>query len=143
MSIEMAGLLRPGHVAYMAHPVSGDVPGNLARALRWLRYLSAEVGGTAFIAPWIAALMSGEDDSDPEVRARGLAHDVTVVKRCDCLVLVGGRVSQGMAMERDAMITTGGKVLDLTHLGEEPPRKVPLAVPYPDWDLSELGKERG
>jgi hypothetical protein len=109
-------------IAYVAHPVSGDVTANLARALRWLAWLTRTEPNTTFIAPWIAAIMSGEDDSDPVVRARGLAHDVIVVKRCDAIVLCGGRVSQGMAMERDAMMAIRGRVIDMTHLGEEPPQ---------------------
>jgi hypothetical protein len=116
-------LLRSG-VAYVAHPVAGDVTANLARALRWVAWLSKQREDIAIIAPWIANIMSGEDDNDPAARARGLAHDVTVVKRCDCLILCGGRVSSGMAMERDAMLTVGGLVVDLTHLGDEPPSRV-------------------
>lgn len=111
-------------VAYVAHPVAGDVSANLARALRWLAWLSKECPDVAVVAPWIANIMSGEDDNDPVVRARGLAHDVTVVKRCDCLILCGGRVSSGMAMERDAMVAIGGLVVDLTSLGNEPPSRV-------------------
>jgi hypothetical protein len=105
----------------MAHPVAGDVTANLARALRWLAWLSKREPDVTIIAPWIAAIMSGEDDSDPAARARGLAHDVIVVKRCDVLILVGGRVSSGMAIERDAMIAKGGHVIDMTDLGDEPP----------------------
>ena len=108
-------------VIYMAHPVAGDVPANLARALRWLRWLTATNPDATYIAPWIAAIISGEDDDDPAARARGLAHDVVTVKRCDGLVLVGGRVSSGMAIERDAMLAHGGRVIDLTYIGDEPP----------------------
>ncbi|MBA2718917.1 MAG: hypothetical protein H0U52_06720 [Chloroflexi bacterium] len=108
-------------IAYMAHPVSGDVAANLARALRWLHYLSATDPETAYVDPWIAALMAGADDDDPAQRARGLAHDVAMVKRCDAIVLVGGRVSSGMAIEHNAALTVGISVIDLTALGEEPP----------------------
>lgn len=110
-------------VYYVAHPVAGDVSGNIARALRWLRWLTARTPDVTFIAPWIPMLLSGEDDSDPVARARGLEHDVNVVKRCDGLVLVGGRVSSGMALERDAMIAAQGpgSIIDYTRLGAEPP----------------------
>lgn len=60
-------------------------------------------------------------DSDPAARARGLEHDCNVVKRCDGLVLVGGRMSSGMAIERGAAESHGRDVVDLTHLGDEPP----------------------
>lgn len=133
--LNLADLRRPGHVVYVAHPVAGDVQANLQRALRWLAYLSKRLPHSAVIAPWIANIMSGEDDGDPVQRARGLAHDVTVVKRCDVLVLVGGRISSGMAMERDAMIVAGGKVFDLTAMGDEPPVEGPFDdKPHPHTD---------
>jgi hypothetical protein len=108
-------------IHYVAHPVAGDVPANLARALRWLKWLADRDHDTTYIAPWIAAIMSGEDDSDPYARTRGLRHDCNVVRRCDAIVLVGGRVSSGMAIERSTAITMGIDVIDLTDLGDEPP----------------------
>ena len=107
-------------VWYMAHPVSGDVPANLARALRWLRWLSITRPEATYIAPWIPAVMVG-DDSDPVQRAKGLADDIAVVKRCDGIVLVGGRISTGMAIEQGAALVANLPILDLTHLGDEPP----------------------
>jgi hypothetical protein len=108
-------------VAYVAHPVAGDVTANLARALRWLKWLSSGCPSVAFVAPWIANIMSGEDDSDPAARARGLEHDVAIVKRCDWIVLVGGRISNGMNVEKVVAQDWGLWVADLTHLGDEPP----------------------
>lgn len=108
---------------YVAHPVAGDVPANIARALRWLKWLSDGDPSTTYIAPWIAALMAGDDDSDPAARARGLEHDCRVVRRCDGIVLVGGRVSSGMAVEREAARVHGLDVVDMTSLGDEPPAR--------------------
>ena len=108
-------------VLYMAHPLGGDVDANLKRALRWLAWLRRTRPEATIIAPWIAAVMSIGDDGTPEERAAGLLDDCTVVGRCDVLVLVGGRVSSGMAMERAAAIDHGIDELDLTHLGVEPP----------------------
>lgn len=107
-------------LVYVAHPVAGDVTANIARALRWLKWLAAGDPEIAFIAPWIAAIMSGEDDNDPESRARGLRHDCEAVRRCDGLVLVGGRVSSGMAVESNAAKAAGIPVMDLTYMGDEP-----------------------
>lgn len=105
---------------FLSHPVAGDVPGNLRRALRWLAYLTA-TRTESIIAPWIAGLMAGEDDSDPKQRERGLQTCVETVRRCDGIILVGGRISSGMRRELDAVRETGGRVIDLTHLGAEPP----------------------
>jgi hypothetical protein len=103
-------------VVYLAHPVSGDVPGNLARAKRWLRWAQHFMPGAVVIAPWILALDLGMEDDDVH-RERGLLRDEAVVRRCDVILLVGGRVSGGMC--REAKVA--GEVWDWTHLGEEPP----------------------
>lgn len=109
------------HVLYLAHPVAGEVNANVARAGRWLRWLQRRYPQLAFIAPWIADLVSGADDADPAQRAQGLRHGCIVAARCDGIVLVGGRVTGGMLAERDAVVAAGGAVIDLTELGDEPP----------------------
>lgn len=109
------------HVFYVGHPVTGDVPGNVARALRWLKWLRDRDHNNTYIAPWIAALLSGEDDSDPNARERGLVDCEAAAARCHGIVLVGGRVSAGMERERRAVVAAGGHVFDYTRLGAEPP----------------------
>lgn len=106
---------------YVCHPLAGDIKANLARAERWLKYLRDSDPSSTYIAPWIADIHSGADDTDPNARERGLVDCTTTVVRCDGVVLVGGRVSSGMARERDAAIEQGRSVFDLTSLGEEPP----------------------
>ena len=54
-------------------------------------------------------------------RARGLTDDLAVGERCDAIGLVGGRVSSGMALERDHAAKARLIVVDLTGQGEEPP----------------------
>lgn len=108
-------------VFYVAHLVSGDVDGNIKRALRWLAYLRRSDHGRAYIAPWIAGLMCGEDDSDPAQRERALLDCEASAAKCDGIVLVGGRISSGMAREREAVIEARGSVMDLTGMGAEPP----------------------
>lgn len=110
-------------VYYMAHPLGGDVDGNIKRALRWLSWLRRTFPKVTFIAPWIAAVMSGENDDDPAQREAGLVDAVAVVDACDGVVLVGGRISSGMERERKA----ASWELDMTWLGEEPP------AAFDDW----------
>src|SRR4051812_4762077 len=111
-------------VLYVAHPVApnaeeiakrmpgsndvalrdatrGGVQANLAEAMKWVSWLRRSFPGTTFIAPWIVGPMSGEDDTDPAARERGLVDCCAVVERCDGIVLVGPRISSGMARERD------------------------------------------
>lgn len=122
-------------VYYVAHPISGDVDGNIKRALKWLAWLRRGSNFTAardalahqpqtsvtFTMPWVAALLSGEDDNDPAQRERGLQDCEATAAKCDGIVLVGGRVSTGMARERAAVVAAGGTVVDLTNLGIDPP----------------------
>lgn len=108
-------------VAYLAHPVGGDVLANLARAKRWVRWLEeTHVPHVAINAQWITECEIW-DDSDPQQRANGMARDREIMIRCDLIILCGGKISDGMAGElRDAKLAGLG-VMDLTHLGEEPP----------------------
>lgn len=106
---------------YMAHPVAGDVQANVQRALRWLAWLRKEEPEACIIAPWIPALLAGEDDNDPAQRERGLRDCELVAELVDAIVLVGGSVSRGMQRELDAVTRNGGAVADLTKLGAEPP----------------------
>ena len=105
---------------YVAHPVSGNVAANLQRTRRWYRWLTKTYPEHVFIAPWIVHVEEF-DDSNPEERAAGLDGDVITVKRCDGIVLVGGRLSEGMTVERGAATA----IVDFLHLGDEPPRPGP------------------
>ncbi len=117
-------------VFYVAHPVSGDVDGNIKRALRWLRYLRHSDNANTYIVPWVAGIMSGEDDNDPAAREAGLVDCETAAAKCDGIVLVGGRLSTGMAREKAAVVAAGGMVFDLTGMGIEPPRETKPAVDF-------------
>lgn len=108
-------------ILYMAHPIGGDVPGNIARALRWLSWLRKTYGHEAsFEAPYLAHLMSGADDSDPVQRAQGLSDNCALLRRLDGIVLCGGVVSHGMRTELDAT-PADRPVYCFTHFGPEPP----------------------
>lgn len=122
----MAAPLRPTEAEIAAY--GGDARlallANLARAEAWLAWLRRASPAVTFIAPWIASVRSGEDDSDPAQREAGLVDDCTVIERCDGVVLAGGRVSSGMRRERKAAYDSGIEVTDLTALGVEPPREL-------------------
>lgn len=142
------------NVIYMAHPVAptkeeielvcqgagkpelwtesvcakAAMSANIDRALRWLRWLRRSFPETTFIAPWIAAIQSGEDDADPAQREAGLVDCCAVVARCDGIVLVGGRISSGMRME--VGYSNGGfGVRDLT------PARIDIFIRFPTWPV--------
>jgi hypothetical protein len=107
-------------VVYVAHPLGSgiDRERNRINASKWCAWL-AKTYGVAPVADWIT--LSGQWDESPENRDLGLRIDVELVKRCDEIILVGGRVSPGMAIEAEAARTHGIVVVDLTHLGYEVP----------------------
>jgi len=89
---------------------------NLYRAKEGFAALRRSFPETTFIAPWIAAVLSGADDRDPAQRDAGLVDDCAVVERCDGIVLWGARLSDGMRreMEHGVRARHGFEVFDLT-----------------------------
>lgn len=129
------------HVYYFAHPIWNGgrcacPPGrhgqdvipaeivacNVARAMRWLRWIWNETQ-VAVIAPWLAHVQL-LDDRNPEHRERGLRDNAATAARCHGIIWTGGDVSQGMAREADACKAGGGRVVNITGLGYEPPPSV-------------------
>lgn len=113
-------------VAYVAHPVGGDVAGNLARAKRWLRWLIRNHRDVSFVVPWLP-YCEVLDDADPEQRARGMADGEAVLRRCDVIVLVGGHLSTGMEAELLLAQRVGLRCINHLPLGEEPPSEAEAA----------------
>lgn len=121
---------------YLAHPVSGDVVANCSRAARWLRALMRALPDDTVIAPWLAALVAGNDDADPSQREAGLLDCERVVERCDGLIACGERWSTGMLRELGAARCRGLPVADLTGLGD------PFALDLSRVDLARIVAER-
>lgn len=111
-------------VLYMAHPIRGDVTDNIARALRWLKFLRLRYPAVTFVAPYIATLLSGQDDADPVQRQAGLQDAHALIMRLDGVVLVGGRLTEGMDFEARACLCARdlrAAIYDMIDLGPEPP----------------------
>lgn len=120
----MGGSRRLGEprLLYVAHPVAGDLVGNLERARRWFTWLHSAFPADSFVAPWILLIeLSITRDHIPTERARGMLHNERSLERCDGIVLVGGRLSEGMRHELAHAKARGLQVLDLLGLGAEPP----------------------
>jgi len=105
---------------YMAHPLGDgyDRIQNIARARRWFNYLLQEYPMHGFTAPWL--LYAEMLNESPSNRERGMRDDLDCLRRCDGIVLVGGRMSPGMMEELGEAQANGRQVLDLIHLGSEP-----------------------
>ncbi len=111
-------------IACMAHPLGAATPAgitaNLERARRWFKWLLETFPTVDFSANWIL-WCEALDDMNHAHRARGLAFDDEEIKRMDAFWMVGGRISSGMARGRGIALAHGKRVVDLTHLGAEPP----------------------
>lgn len=108
-------------VVYVCHPLNAPtregIEQNRNRAARWSAFLALHF----HVAPecsWI--VLTGELEETPDNRRRGLEIDLALVERCDEVVLVGPRISEGMAIERAHAKKHGKPVANLTGLAMEP-----------------------
>lgn len=91
-------------VFYVAHPVSGDVKTNIENVIQWIRWLTLNDPSRVYIAPWVAEVQAFMGDVvEPGFYDRVLRDDVTVVRKLDGILMVGGTISRGMGIERDGM----------------------------------------
>ena len=118
-------------IVYLAAPVSAPtikgVRENIARAKRWLSYAKKRWPQWTIIAPWIVDLEMTLDEglTEADTRARGLVDCENVARVCGKIILAGGVLKPGMEREVAACLLGGNgafrEVLDLLHLGAEPP----------------------
>ncbi len=109
-------------VAYLAHPVNAPTPegiaANLVNARAWLRWLVDTKEYLAVSAPWMPYV---ETLAEEHYRERGLADDLAMLERHEIVILVGGRISSGMALEATRAREIGIPVIDCTRMGATPP----------------------
>ena len=101
-------------IAYIAHPVSGDVQGNIERIIEIIRKVNLEEPETVPFAPYIADLMA-LDDSNPGERARGIKNDTFLISAgfITEVRLYGGRISNGMKHEKELAESLGIPVIQM------------------------------
>lgn len=103
----------PKEVYYVAHPVSGDPIGNAFKTINWIKHFTKRFPQYVFVAPWVAEVLAfANENSDKTFYDRVLEDDCHVVRRLDGIVLVGGRISDGMGRELKAAREAGKKVFD-------------------------------
>jgi hypothetical protein len=100
-------------VFYVAHPVTGDPEGNAYRAIAWIKWLTINDPSRVYVSPWVAEVLAfARENADKAFYQRVLADDCEVVRHLDGILCVGGTISTGMALELDAAIEAGKKVVD-------------------------------
>ena len=87
-------------IAYIAHPISGDVEGNIKKIIVIVRLINLTEENVVPFVPYLADLYA-LNDNDPKERARGIKNDIVILKSgiVDELRLYGSKISEGMANE--------------------------------------------
>jgi hypothetical protein len=108
-------------LCYVAHPLNAatreDIAANRLNGARWCAWLARHCG-IAPAAPWIVLSSVWTEE---EGRELGLEIDCDTIRRCDALILTGGRISSGMQVEIDFARSIGLPVCDLTGFNPVPP----------------------
>lgn len=87
-------------IAYIVHPVSGDVAGNIEKILAIVKKINLERQDVVPFAPYITDLLS-LDDNDPIQRERGINNDIAILSSgmVNELWVYGSKISAGMKAE--------------------------------------------
>lgn len=123
-------------------PCAAATSVNLSKAQRTFTRLRRAFPETTFIAPWIASVMAGEDDSDPAQREAGLVDACAVVERCDGIVLWGSRLSDGMRREMEHGVRSRD-LFEVYNLVDGPWQGAltdTRGMGFPDWYRSETAR---
>lgn len=107
-------------IVYIAHPISGDVAGNLAKITKIVEhiYRSPKYATVVPLVPYYVDCLV-LDDNNPQLRAKGLANGLAILSRpgiIDELWLYGPTISPGMKNEVFAAFRAGIKVSAVDHL---------------------------
>lgn len=88
-------------IAYIAHPIGGDVPGNLKNIDAIVRQINLTEPDVVPFVPYYSDVAGAMDDSNPIERKRGFENNYQFFKRrsFDVLRLYGDRISPGMVNE--------------------------------------------
>lgn len=102
-------------LAYIAHPISGDVDGNLERITEIVRHINLTLAHIVPLVPYYADCLA-MDDSDERERSRGLANGRAVLRSglVDYLWLYGPQISRGMRGEMEEAREAGIMILPMS-----------------------------
>lgn len=95
-------------IAYIAHPVGGDVKTNIERILEIVRLVNLTEPDVEPFVPYLADIMA-MDDSNPDQRKRGMKNNEAMFGELmiDELRLYGDRISEGMKTEIQIAVSCG------------------------------------
>lgn len=107
-------------VAYIAHPIGGDVENNIKKVIQICRDINLNHPDVIPFVPYLCDLYA-LDDSKPQERERGIKNDIALLKKgfIDEIWLYGDRISNGMRAEINICHELGIKVMPKTKETEE------------------------
>lgn len=87
-------------IIYIAHPVSGNILGNLKKVARIARWINLTYSDVVPLSQFFLDCFA-LDDNVPEERERGIKNDTAILESgiIDEIWLFGGRISKGMKAE--------------------------------------------
>ena len=106
-------------IAYIAHPIAGDVPGNVAKIKAIISQIAREEENTVPIAPYLTTL-EVLDDTNLIERMKGIEWNREILRRgvVDEVRLYGDRISDGMWREilslQESVFSTRGLIIPMT-----------------------------
>lgn len=88
-------------IAYIAHPIGGDVAGNLKKIDAIVRQINLEEPDVVPFVPYYSDVAGAMDDSIAAERSRGIRNNMEFFKRhtMDEVRIYGDRISAGVAEE--------------------------------------------
>jgi hypothetical protein len=101
-------------IVYIAHPISGDLEGNLSDLRRIVRKINLENANVVPFVPYYVDIVS-LDDNNPEERARGITNDTAILRSgvVNEMWLTGPKISKGMQAEKEIADEMNIPVVDL------------------------------
>lgn len=102
-------------IVYIAHPISGDIGGNLQKIVKIGREISISEPNVVPFAPYFFDCYCLNDDT-PEERQRGIKNDAAWFKKgvISELRLYGDRISHGMRAEIEICKSEGIPIRAMT-----------------------------
>jgi len=102
-------------IAYIAHPVGGDVKGNIKKIIAIARHINLTEPDVVPFVPYLIDLYS-LDDNVPSERQRGIKNSIAVFDRyiIDEVRLYGTRISEGMEFEIGDAISRKIPIIPMT-----------------------------
>ena len=100
-------------IIYIAHPISGDVPGNINKILAIVKEINLKYPEVVPFAPYVVDCLAMNDDI-PEERERGIKNDIALFNKgfIDAVFLCGDRISAGMQAEKELAEKLGIQVIN-------------------------------